>query len=341
MKISSEQVNRVASFGKTLNRNNTVADVERIAGLFPRGHLSIVASMAGTGKTWFTEYLACKLSMGGSILSGLVSKSKRMKTVILAGETGTDLLDYRLSLTKWDYDPDRIKAYNAVEMMMANLPCMMNTPQGQETIITIFAHEKPDVVFVDTLISFHSVDESKQGEMTAIYTFLLRLAKAFNCAVVVNHHTRKRPANFTGKRFTQEDIIGTSAGVRLCATAFVIMAEDTGSGGSTMTVINVKSWYKKVPEFQYKFVTDEAGLIDFEISFDVDTKNLMWSIRDRFAGLLKSHEPGAVLKVADVARELGVSTDNMRYYFTEAEKGGRISKVKLVNETAYRVNAVS
>lgn len=337
MKISSEKLQRVASFGKTLDRNNRVADVERIAGLFPRGHLSIMASMAGTGKTWLTEYLACKLSTGGNILNGLVTKSKHMKTVILAGETGTDLLDYRLSLSKWEYNPERIKAYNAVEMMMANLPCMMNTPEGQETIITIFAHEKPDIVFVDTLISFHSVDESKQGEMTAIYTFLLRLAKAFNCAVVVNHHTRKRPANFTGKRFTQEDIIGTSAGVRLCACAFVIMAEDSGSGGSTMTVINVKSWYKKVPEFQYKFVTDENGLIDFEISFDVDTKNLMWSIRDRFASLLKSQEAGAVLKVADVAQELGVSTEAMRYYFTEAEKGGRLIKMKLLNEVAYKV----
>lgn len=341
MKISSEQLNRVASFGKQLDRNNRVADVERIAGMFPRGHLSIVASMAGTGKTWFTEYLACCLSRGGRILNGLVAKSKRMKTVILAGETGTDLLDYRLSLTKWEYDPERIKAYNAVEMMMADLPCMMNTPQGQETIITIFAHEKPDIVFVDTLISFHSVDESKQGEMTAIYTFLLRLAKAFNCAVVVNHHTRKRPANFTGKRFTQEDIIGTSAGVRLCATAYIIMAEEDGSGGSTMTVMNPKSWYKKVPEFQYKFVTDEAGLIDFEISFDVNTKNLMWSIRDRFAALLKSLEAGSILKVAEVARDLGLSTDAMRYYFTEAEKGGHLVKVKMLNETVYKVNASS
>lgn len=337
MKISSEKLNRIASFGKTLDRSNTVADVDRIAGLFPRGHLSIVASMAGTGKTWFTEYLACRLSMGGSILSGLVSKSKRMKTVIFAGETGTDLLDYRLSLTNWEYDAERVKAYNAVEMMMGNIPCMLNTPEGQETFASIFAIEKPDIVFVDTLISFHSMDESKQGEMTAIYTFLLRLAKAFDCAVVVNHHTRKRPANFTGKRFTQEDIIGTSAGVRLCACAYIIMAEEDQSGGSTMTVINAKSWYKKVPEFTYKFVHDEAGLIDFEVSFDINSKNLMWSIRDRFASLLKSHEEGSMLKVADVARELGLSPDAMRYYFSEAEKGGYLVKVKVLNETAYKV----
>lgn len=337
MKISSEQLNRVASFGRTLNRENRVADVEKIAGLFPRGHISIVASMAGTGKTWFTEYLACCLSMGGQILGGLVAKSKPMKTVILAGETGTDLLDYRLSLTTWDYNPDLIKAYNAVDMMMSGLPCMMNTPDGQETIVTIFAHEKPDIVFIDTLISFHSTDESKQNEMTVIYTFLLRLARTFNCAIVINHHTRKRPASFAGKRFTQEDIIGTSAGVRLCASAFIIMAEEDGQGGSTMTVLNPKSWYRKVPEFTYKFITDEEGHIDFAVSFDVSHKNLLWSIRDRFAAILKEHESGTILKLADVAKELATTPEAMRYYFDEAVKGGHLEKIKILNETGYRV----
>lgn len=337
MKISSEKVNRVAKFGKTLNRENRVADVEKIAGMFPRGQLSIVASMAGTGKTWLTEYIACQLSIGGQILGGLVAKSRKMKTVILAGETGTDLLDYRLSQTVWQYDPDRIRAYNAVEMMMAGENCMMNTPEGQETIITIFAYEKPDIVFIDTLISFHSADESKQADMTAIYTFLLRLATTFNCAIVCNHHTRKRPANFTGKKFTQDDIIGTSAGVRLCSTAYIIMAEDDGNGGSTMTVFNPKSWYKKVPEFTYKFTTDEAGLIDFVVSFDVDRKNLLWSLRERFADILKSHEAGAVITVANVAKELNASPENLRYYFNEAEKAGKITRVKLAGETGYKI----
>ena len=337
MKISSEQVTRIAKFSRQLDRSNKIADVERIAGMFPRGFVSIVASMAGTGKTWFTEYIACQLSVGGKILGGLVAKSRKLKVVIMAGETGTDLLDYRLSLTKWEYDSSRIHVYNAVDMMMSNIPCMLNTHEGQETFATIFAHEKPDIVFIDTLISFHSMDESKQGEMTAIYTFLLRLARAFNCAVVVNHHTRKRPANFSGKRFTQEDIIGTSAGVRLCASAFVIMAEDTGEGNSKMLVSNVKSWYTKVPEFEYTFIRDEEGLIDFAVNFDVDTKNFMWSVRERFASLLKSYEPGAIVKVADMARELGVDTENLRYYVKEAEKGGRLQRVKLLNETAYKV----
>lgn len=337
MKISSEEVNRVKAFGRELSRENNVLQIDNIAGMFPRGFLSIVASMAGTGKTWFTEYVACQLSIGGQILGGLVSRSKKMKSVIMAGETGTDLLNYRLAQTPWQYDPSRIRAYNAVEMMLEGMPCMINTPEGQRTITTIFAVEKPDIVFFDTLISFHSVDESKQNDMTMIYTFLLRLAKAFNCAVVVNHHTRKRPANFTGKKFTQDDIIGSSAGVRLCSTAYIIMAENDDSGGSKMTVSNPKNWDKKTPDFSYKFVETEEGLTDFEISFDTGGKNLFWSIRERLANLMKNLEAGAVLTVPNVAKELGVSAENLRYYMEEAAKKGQLTKSRMMNETTYTV----
>lgn len=338
MKISSEKLSRIKEFGRELNRESKIASIERIGGLFPRGFVSIVASMAGTGKTWFTEYLACQLSMGGNVLGGLAPRSKRMKSVILAGETGTDLLNYRLAQTCWKYDPARIRAYNAVEMMLADFNCMLNTPEGQENVLSIIAVEKPDVVFIDTLISFHSLDESKQGEMTALYMFLLRIADVFNCAVVVNHHTRKRPANAMGRPFTQDDIIGTSAGVRLCAAAFIIMAEDDGEGKSKMTVINPKNWDRKVPEFSYKFVENEEGKIDFEISFDTNSKNLMWSNREKFLNLLRSYEAGTVLKVAEIAKELGLSTDGTRYYVEEAVKKGLLTKGKLLNETTYTVN---
>jgi len=337
VKISQEEAKKILAFGREINRESNITEIEKIAGMFPRGHISIVASMAGTGKTWFTEYVACQLSIGGKVLGGLVPRSKKMKSVIMAGETGTELLNYRLSQTPWQYDSTRIRAYNAVEMVMNNVPCMINTPEGQRTITTIFAVEKPDIVFFDTLISFHSADESKQAEMTNIYMFLLKLASVFNCAVVVNHHTRKRPANFVGKRYTQDDIIGSSVGARLCASAYIIMAEENGDGTSKMTVYNPKSWLKKTPEFEYKFVTTEEGLTDFTISFQITNKNLLWSIRERLANLIKSLEAGAVLKTADVAKELEASTENLRYYMEEATKRGILRKSKLAGETVYTV----
>lgn len=337
MKLSSEAIKRVAKYGRELTRDTTSPDIERIAGMFPRGFVSIVASMAGTGKTWFTEYVACQLSMGGRILGGMVAKSPKYKTVIMSGETGTFLLDKRLGKTAWEYNPDKIRVYSATEMMLDDCPCMLNTPEGQQTMITICAYEKPDVIFFDTLISFHSIDESKQGEMTAVYTFLLRLATAFKCAVVVNHHTRKRPANFAGKKFTQDDIIGTSAGVRLCSAAFIIMAEDNGEGGSKMTVFNPKNWDKKNPEFCYEFVEDEAGLIDFRITFDTTSKNLFWSTGERFAELVKSHERGTILKIADMAKALDVAPENIRYYVEKAVKQGALSRIKLAGDVSYKV----
>lgn len=337
MKISSDEAKAVKSLGRELSRESNIPEIELIAGMFPRGHISIVASMSGTGKTWLTEYIACQLSIGGKILGGLVTRSKKMKTVIMAGETGTDLLNYRLSQTNWQFDTSRIRAYNAVEMTMKNYPCMINTTEGQKTITTILAIEKPDIVFFDTLISFHSADESKQNEMTNIYMFLLKLASVFNCAVVVNHHTRKRPANFAGRRYTQDDIIGSSVGARLCASAFIIIAEDTGEGKSSMTVYNTKSWLKKVPEFSYKFVETENGLTDFEVSFDTGGRNIFWSIRERLANLIKSLDVGAVMKVSDIARELETSSENLRYYMEEATKRGMLNKSKLAGETVYTV----
>lgn len=337
MKISSDEARRIQAFGRELSRESAIPEIEKIAGMFPRGHISIVASMAGSGKTWLTEYVACQLSTGGKILGGLVTRSKKMKTVILAGETGTDLLNYRLSQTPWQFDSTRIRIYNAVDMMMNNCQCMINTAEGQKTITTIFAIEKPDIVFFDTLISFHSADESKQSDMTNIYMFLLRLATVFDCAVVLNHHTRKRPANFAGKRYTQDDIIGSSVGARLCASAFIIMAENEDTGGSKMTVYNTKSWLKKVPDFCYKFVETEEGLTDFEVSFDTGGKNIFWSIRERLANLIKSLEIGSVMKIADTAKELGVSSENLRYYMEEATKRGTLNKSRLAGDTVYTV----
>lgn len=341
MQLSSETLKRVAKFGRNMSRENNVPDIEKIAGMYPRGFISITASMSGTGKTWLMQYIACQLSCGGQILAGMVAKSPKYKTVIMSGETGADLLDLRLQKTCWKYNEKYIRVYSAIDMMLNDIPCMINTPQGQETIIAILAVEKPDIVFFDTLISFHGVDESKQGEMTTIYTFLLRLAKAFNCAVVVNHHTRKRPANLSGRTLTQEDIIGTSAGVRLCSSAFVIMAEDDNQGGSKMTVRNVKSWGKKIPDFTYEFTHNEDGLIDFSIKFDTSSKNLNWSLRERFEELLKSYGESSMLKVANIAQELGVPADNIRYYIDEATQQGKLIRVKLMGETAYKVKACS
>lgn len=342
MKISGEKLERIRSFAQTIDREKPTPKIERIAGLFPRGYISIVASQAGTGKTWLMQYIASQLSIGGKILNGMVYRSKPYKTVIMSGETGNMLLDIRQKATVWEYNKELIKVYSSIDMELAEIGCMLNTKEGQETAIAIISQEKPDVVFYDTLISWHTIDESKQGEMTTLYMFLLRIAKAFNCAVVVNHHTRKRPANLANKKYTQEDVIGTSAGVRLASSVYVITAEQLPFGKSKMTVENVKAWDKKVPSFYYKFIDDEtSGLIDFEIGFDTeDGQNMFWSAQDRLEKLIHEYPAGTLLKSAMIANELHINEDYCRTLLGDMEKKAYIKAVKVAGVTMYRVGMI-
>lgn len=343
--MTDDVLNRVLSLGHSMDRDADAPDIERIAGLYPRGSMSIVAAQAGTGKTWFMQYLACRLSVGGNILAGLVSKSKPLKTVIFAGETGKDLLNRRLKATCWTYNKNRVRVYDAIEMQIAEIPIMLNTPEGRTTFITILDHEQPDAVFFDTLISFHTADESKQAEMSGIYSFILKTANAFNCAIILNHHTRKRSTKApVNQGYTQDDVIGSNAGVRLASNVLILTQEKDAltedEGMPTITVRNVKSWDKRIPSFTYKFITDEGtGKLDFSISWGVTAENEAWSLRERIEQLVSSHEAGAMLTPDKIAAELVTSKDNARKYLDELVKRGRLERVKFMNSTAWRVKA--
>lgn len=342
MTISREALNRVIAFGHELDRDAELPDIEKIAGLYPRGFLSLFAAQAGTGKTWFMQYIACSLSVGGNILAGLVAKSRKMKTIIFAGETGKYLLDKRLQATIWPYDKKRIKVYDAVELQREEIPIMLNTSEGRATTIAILEHEKPDIIFYDTLISFHTADESKQGDMTSIYTFLLKLAREFNCAVVLNHHTRKRSNKMAdiARPATQDDIIGCSAGVRLASCAFIATQEgiDDSSGMPTITVRDVKSWDKKLPPFSYQFVNDpETGKLDFAIDWGTTAENTARSLRERVSNLIASYDHDALLSTKDIALELATSQDSARNYLEELAKNGKVERTKIMNAVMWRV----
>lgn len=345
MTINTDKLKHITEYGKEFDRDAELPEIEKIAGLYPRGFLSLYAAQAGTGKTWFMQYISCKISRGGNILAGLVAKSKPMKVVIFAGETGKYLLDKRLQATCWAYDKKRIRVYDAVELQRDDIPIMLNTQEGRMTTIAILAQEKPDIIFYDTLISFHTADESKQGEMTSIMTFLLKLAKEFNCAVVLNHHTRKRSTKNPNAKLTQDDVIGSNIAVRLSSCVFIAeqVADefDESQGMPAVHVSNVKNWEKRIPDFTYKFITDEGSdLLDFAIEWGTSAISEEWSLRDRVKKLVESYEAGSMLRVDDVASALVTSKDNARKYLDELVKKGKLTKQKLMNAMVWRVNDV-
>jgi len=326
VKITQQQINRIKQFRREIYRDEGEEE-PKIAGLFARGHYSIVASPAGVGKTWLTEHLICQLSTGDSCLGGISEPEQPRKILLLAGETGTKLINQRLAKTNWGYEPENISIYSALELAKNDIPYMLNTPEGRDTISTIMQAEKPDIVFIDTLISWHLADESKQADMSEIYIYLLRLADFFKCAVVINHHTRKMPSANMKRELEQDDVIGTGAGVRFARDVYILMRQKDNS----ILIKNPKSWDKKAPKISFRIISDGEYL---DLGFRLEEYN--GSLTEQFEEFVTNLPDNALLTTMQVSNQFNISTQLARYHITNMIREGKLIEVTFCNQKAYQ-----
>ena len=321
----------LSKYRRELYRDN-ITEIQKIAGMFARGFFSIVASEAGTGKTWLMQLMSCQLSLGGTILNGLADDEPPAKVLIMSGETGVDLMNVRLGRTNWGYNPKNIAVYCSLDLGIDGVPYLLNEPEGRRTFWEIVKAEKPDIIYFDTLISFHTADESRQGDMVAIYLFLARVARKANCAIVLNHHTRKRPTQHVARKLTQDDVIGSSAGVRM-ANAVYLITRVGNEDSDKRLVRQVKSWDKKISPFSYEFTTDEFGCLDLLVDLHIEPG---YSLNDELAKLIAGFANEALFTVRDVANVLRVPNRRARYHLEKYSESGLLEKIPFGNETAYK-----
>lgn len=307
---------------KSAPTRENIKEITTIAGLFPQGYMTIIASPPGVGKTWISEFITCQLTTGGTILNGRELKAPSRTVLYLSGETGTELLSRRLAKTRWLYKPERFICYSALELGVHKVPYMLNTPEGQYTFYTMVSNERPAVLWIDTLISFIGVDESKQNEMTAIYLFLNRLARHYNIAVIVNHHTRKQPPKKTGltSEMTQDDVIGTSAGIRLAHSVFILQNHDSidesslGYRSQKLLLRQVKSWEKKLDPILFEFTNDEDGYTDFLVDKGDYLPN---DTRSKLLRFINGLAWGSFFEAKQAAMSIGESVAVTRYHLNK------------------------
>jgi len=183
--------------------------------LFAKCYISILFGEGGCGKTWLLLYLCLLLTNGRGNWCG-VEITKRQKVLLFEGDAPNTLINNRLGKLDMPLNDEYFKYVNRIEVDKCNINLSLSTVEGRGYIEEIIAESKPDLVIIDTLISF--IDDEKDAEKIKIIVDELRkFAAKYNCHVLICHHSRKRESGEKRKKLDQSDVIGSSIITRLAS----------------------------------------------------------------------------------------------------------------------------
>ena len=239
-------------------------------GLFPKGHTTIIAGEPGIGKTWLMLSIAKSLAEGKRGIGSPIDSYTPGKSLIFAGETGVRLLANRIQLMGGISPLESCRVISSHECARLNIDTMINTAIGRKNILEAIKEYKPDIVFFDTMISFMAdgKDESSQVDMTDSLRGLSVIASECNTAIVMIHHFRKRTSNNTEVARSMDEVIGSSAFIRLASLVIGIERRQ-----ELRIVRCLKSWWNEFDPFTFIITRDDDGLIylkqDYSYSKDM------------------------------------------------------------------------
>ena len=238
--------------GLTLTPQLAASFRTEFVGIFPKGYVSMLVGEPAAGKTWFMLSMCRGIADGTQGLGSPIA-FKQGKAVILAGETGVGLLCTRYKELGFPTHSENITVYSAAMCTDENT-LMLDTERGIANLSEILTTIKPEIVFVDTLISFASGDESDIKLMAEPVRKLTAIAQKTKTAIVLCHHFRKKKQGVQSG-LTMSEVIGTSAFTRLAALIAGIAVD-----GDCRSVQCVKSWWKPFQRFDFILKSVPTGV---------------------------------------------------------------------------------
>ena len=158
---------------------------------------------------------------------------------------------------KWAVNPDNVLVIDQHDFELQNIDVMLDSAEGFINVKRIMKAHKPDLLVFDTFSSFHERDENKATEMKPIVKNLANIARDFNCAVVLVHHSRKRTAKERSLSLNQDDVIGSSVFNRI--VGLIIGIEPMKEDEKTLLVRPLKTWFSAFMPFTYRITEDLDG----------------------------------------------------------------------------------
>ena len=262
-----------ASIAKTEMDLRALPPVEYLVPeLLPKKIVMMIYGQGGGGKTWILLDLARSISKGGFVWGKYLSSPQ--KVLFLEGDTGEHLIASRVRMFE-KAENNHLIFVNRYIAERNEISLSLSHEIGRANIQRLIEQHEPDLVILDTFISFLDGDENKIADTKPAIDFLRHLAEEKNCTLLVSHHSRKPSNKDSSKRqLTQSDLIGTSALARLagCTLAVNPIYESDGNEvkGSGY-VATTKSWFKNIRPFSFTLVDyDIEGIAQIRIDYNHD-----------------------------------------------------------------------
>lgn len=294
----------------TIDNLPKVNAVDFVGGVFPKRQISIIASEPGCGKTWVMLQFCADISNQWKVgkFFGCSYWERQRKSLMLIGDTGKEMIIDRINKMMLNYiTPPEYVMYFVSDFISEKQPFLLNTLEGCHSIQNLIHYEKPDVVFIDTLISFMVGDENSAKEVGEIFLNLRSMAEEENCAIVVNHHFRKtQNGTRRGKGATLNDVIGSSAMARLASVMLALTKDKSQTQSNFVDVQTVKSWYKEVQPFHFEISenleTQQVSIVPDYIMGNVPKLMLMLeklALDTQEGQLMKSYDVAEIFKMKE------------------------------------------
>ena len=158
------------------------------------------------------------------------------------------------------YDDNNMVVYTLTDLAEAGVEISIDHKEGADNLTKILMGEKADICYLDSLIAFRDENENEQQSTSRVIKRLITIARKCNCAIVATHHTRKRKRGDNGA-LVQDDIIGSSAITRLCATAWTMAHEESQAFTSLRCV---KTWFQQPETIYWRIVNRPDGTVRFD-----------------------------------------------------------------------------